>query len=448
MPPCPSTTCRRSSPPASTTWPSRRPLDHVPRLSQRLDNRVLLKREDLQPVFSFKLRGAYNKMAQLCRRRAARGRHLRLGRQSRPGRGAGGAAAGRARRRSSCRSPRRSIKIDGGAKRAAPRSSCTAIRYDEAYAHARRSQPSRALTFIHPYDDPDVIAGQGTIGHGNPAPAPGRRSRPSSSPWAAAAWSAGIAVYVKWLRPEIKIIGVEPEDADAHDAGRSRPGERVTPRRTWACLPTAWRCSRSARRPSASARELVDDMILVDTDEICAAIKDVFEDTRSDPGAGRRAGHRGRQGVVSRAQRRTGPDAGRHRLRRQHELRPAALRRRAGGTGRAARGDPGGHDPRASGQLPRSSARCSARASITEFNYRYADPSERPHLRRRRGRQCAAKTAELLQRVSAAQGIDGRRPDRQRDGEAARPPHGGRPCAAARRTRSSTASSFRSGPAR
>ncbi|HEY4636653.1 MAG TPA: pyridoxal-phosphate dependent enzyme, partial [Burkholderiales bacterium] len=188
------------------------PLELAPALSRRLGNRLLLKREDLQPVFSFKLRGAYNKMSRLPAAALARGVIA-----ASAGNHAQGVAL--AAQKLGCRATivmpvtTPQIKVDAVRARGA-KVVLYGDSYDEAHAHARELERKRRLTFVHPYDDPDVIAGQGTIG----MEILRQYTKPIHAIFAAVGGGgliAGIAAYVKRLRPEIKVIGVEPEDADA-----------------------------------------------------------------------------------------------------------------------------------------------------------------------------------------------------------------------------------------
>jgi threonine dehydratase len=251
------------------------PLDFAPGLSRRTGNRVLLKREDLQPVFSFKLRGAYNKMASLPRRRLARGVIA-----ASAGNHAQGVAL--AAQKLGCNAvivmpvttPR--IKVDAVAARGA-KVVLHGDSYDEAYARARQLGRQRHLTFVHPYDDAAVIAGQGTIGmeilrqHARPIDA-------IFVPVGGGGLISGIAAYVKRLRPAVRIIGVEPVDADAM-ARSLKAGRRVKLDHV-GIFADGVAVKQVGSLTFRLARELVDEMVLVDTDEICAAIKDVFEDTR------------------------------------------------------------------------------------------------------------------------------------------------------------------------
>src|SRR3982751_5392531 len=188
------------------------PLDEAATLSARIGNRVLLKREDQQPVFSFKLRGAYNKMAQLSKAQLARGVIA-----ASAGNHAQGVAL--AAQRLGCRAgivmpgttPR--IKVDAVQARGAE------VRlhgdsYAEAYEEALRLKRSRRLAFVHPYDDPEVIAGQGTIGMEILRQHPGELDA-VFVPVGGGGLISGIAAYVKRVRPSVRIVGVEPVDADA-----------------------------------------------------------------------------------------------------------------------------------------------------------------------------------------------------------------------------------------
>ncbi len=252
------------------------PLDFAPNLSGRIHNRLLLKREDMQPVFSFKLRGAYNKMAHLSPQALKRGVIA-----ASAGNHAQGVAL--AAQKLGCRAvivmpvTTPQIKVDavrgrGGEVVLAGDS------YDEAYAHARELERNEKLSFVHPYDDPHVIAGQGTIGMEILRQHPG----PIHAVFAAIGGGgliSGIAAYIKRLRPEIKVIGVEAADADAM-ARSLAAGERVTLAQVGLFADGA-AVKLVGEETFRLCREHVDEVVLVDTDAICAAIKDVFEDTRS-----------------------------------------------------------------------------------------------------------------------------------------------------------------------
>jgi len=251
------------------------PLELAPALSRRLHNRLLLKREDLQPVFSFKLRGAYNKMANLPPQKLARGVIA-----ASAGNHAQGVAL--AAQKLGCRAvivmpvttPK--IKVDAVAARGA-RVVLHGDGYAEAYAHAMQLKRRQRLTFVHPYDDPDVIAGQGTVGmeilH--------QHAGPLDAVFVAVGGGgliSGIAAYLKRLRPAIKVIGVEPTDADAMTRSL-KAGKRVKLDHV-GLFADGVAVKEVGKETFRLCRKLVDEMVLVDTDEICAAIKDVFEDTR------------------------------------------------------------------------------------------------------------------------------------------------------------------------
>ena len=252
------------------------PLDPMPRLSERLGLPVLLKREDLQPVFSFKLRGAYNKIVSLPPDVRARGIIT-----ASAGNHAQGVALA-ARRLAIAATivmPRTtpSIKIDA-VRRLGGQVVLHGDGFDEALTHARALEAERGLTFVPPYDDPEVIAGQGTIGmeilrqHPDPIEA-------IFVPIGGGGLAAGIAAFVKYLRPEVKVIGVEPEEA-ASMAAAIAAGERVTLAQVGLFADGV-----AVRQVGAETfricRELIDEVITVTTDEICAAVKDTFDDTRA-----------------------------------------------------------------------------------------------------------------------------------------------------------------------
>jgi threonine dehydratase len=252
------------------------PLDPAPNLSRRLDNQVLLKREDLQPVFSFKLRGAYNKMVGLTAEERARGVIA-----ASAGNHAQGVAL--AAQKLGCSAvivmpvTTPEVKVRSVAARGAE-VVLHGDTYDEAYAEARRLEGERGLHFIHPFDDPEVIAGQGTIG----LEILRQCSEPPDAIYVAVGGGgliAGIAAYVKSLWPRLQVIGVEPVDADAMTRSLAA-GERVRLEQV-GLFADGVAVRQVGEQTFALARQYVDAMVTVDTDEICAAIKDVFEDTRS-----------------------------------------------------------------------------------------------------------------------------------------------------------------------
>jgi len=252
------------------------PLEEAQGLSRRLGNRILLKREDLQSVFSFKLRGAYNKIWHLTREgevesviAASAGNHAQ-----------GVALAARELGlKALIVMPRTTppIKVDA-VRSLGAKALLHGDTYDEAYEHARVLGEEKGVPFIHPYDDPLTIAGQGTIAV--------ELCRQWSEeidavfvPVGGGGLLAGVAVYLKWLRPQTRIIGVEPEDAACmHDSLRA--GRRITLDHVGIFADGV-----AVRRPGKEtfrlARKYVDDVVLVNTDEMCAAIKDIFDETRT-----------------------------------------------------------------------------------------------------------------------------------------------------------------------
>ena len=255
---------------------SKTPLEFQPNLSARLDNRVLLKREDTQPIFSFKLRGAYNKMAHLSPEALRQGVIA-----ASAGNHAQGVAL--AAQKLNCRAvivmptttPR--IKVEAVKNRGAE-VVLFGDSYSDAYLHALELEKSENLTFVHPYDDPDVIAGQGTIA----MEILNQHPEPIYAIFCCVGGGgliAGIAAYVKSVRPEIKIIGVEAIDADAMTRS-IKAGKRVMLDQVGLFADGA-AVKQVGVETFRLCQEYVDEMMVVDNDAICAAIKDVFEDTRS-----------------------------------------------------------------------------------------------------------------------------------------------------------------------
>ncbi|MGA1376014.1 MAG: threonine ammonia-lyase, biosynthetic [Steroidobacteraceae bacterium] len=252
------------------------PLERATRLSKRLGNEILLKREDLQPVFSFKLRGAYNKISQLSDEVAAKGVIC-----ASAGNHAQGVALAATRRHipslivMPVTTPQIKVQavIDLGGEVVLHGDD-----YDAAYEHALKLASERGLVFVHPFDDPDVIAGQGTIGV--------ELSRQTGGeidavfvPVGGGGLIAGIATYLKHVHPGVRIIGVNAADSTAmHDS--LLQGERLSLSRV-GIFADGVAVRRVGEDTFRLAREFVDEMLLVDTDEICAGIQDIFEDTRS-----------------------------------------------------------------------------------------------------------------------------------------------------------------------
>ena len=255
------------------------PLDAMPRLSDRLGHDILCKREDLQPVFSFKLRGAYTKMYRLSEAERARGVIC-----ASAGNHAQGVAlsANRLGMRAVIVMPVTTPQIKIDAVRRLGGAQVEVVLhgdfYDAASQHARELQTAHGYTYIHPFDDPDVIAGQGTIALEILTQHP-HHIDAIFVPCGGGGLLAGIAVLVKALRPDIKIIGVEPEDA-ASMTNAVRGGKRQTLDQVGIFADGV-----AVKMPGELTFELikqhVDDFVTVSTDEICAAMKDLFDDTRA-----------------------------------------------------------------------------------------------------------------------------------------------------------------------
>jgi len=252
------------------------PLEIAPLLSQRISNTVMLKREDTQPVFSFKLRGAYNKMANLAPAALARGVIA-----ASAGNHAQGVAL--AARKLGCRAvivmptTTPQVKIDA-VRRLGGETVLAGESFSDAYLHAQELEKAQKLTFVHPFDDPDVIAGQGTVGMEILRQHPG----PIDAIFVAIGGGgliSGVAAYVKQLRPEIKIIGVQTEDSDAM-VRSVRAGRRVQLNDV-GLFSDGTAVKLVGAETFRLTRQYVDDFVVVNTDAICAAIKDVFQDTRS-----------------------------------------------------------------------------------------------------------------------------------------------------------------------
>jgi threonine dehydratase len=343
------------------------PLELAPQLSARLRNRVLLKREDEQSVFSFKLRGAYNKMANLPPDERARGVIA-----ASAGNHAQGVAL--AAQRLHCAATivmpvtTPQIKIAAVTARGAE-VVLHGDSYSDAYEKAQELQRERGLVFVHPYDDPDVIAGQGTIGM--------EILRQWQSPLDAifvaiggGGLIGGIAAYVKRVRPEIRIIGVQPEDSDAM-ARSLAAGRRVVLQHV-GLFADGVADKQVGEETFRLARKYVDEVVTVDTDAICAALKDVFEDTRAilEPaGALAIAGVKAwvaREGVEGRtvAAIACGANMNFDRLRFVAERAELGEQREAILAVTI---------PERPGSF-RTFCALLGRRSITEFNYRYADP--------------------------------------------------------------------------
>lgn len=251
------------------------PLDPMPNLSQRLGISTWLKREDMQPVFSFKIRGAYNRIAQLSSKERERGVIAAS---------AGNHAQGVALAATKLgihsvivmpvTTPR--IKVES-VRRLGGEAVLYGDSFDSASKHAEAMQQQHGYTFIHPFDDPAVIAGQGTVAMELLRQHPGRLDTVFVCV-GGGGLLGGMAVYIKRLRPEIKVIGVEPADAPSmYEA--LRQGQRVVLDQVGIFADGA-AVRQVGKETFRLANEYVDEILLVDSDEICAAIKDIFDDTR------------------------------------------------------------------------------------------------------------------------------------------------------------------------
>ena len=252
------------------------PLEPARNLSRRLGNHVLLKREDQQPVFSFKLRGAYNKMVHLDAQQLRRGVICAS---------AGNHAQGVAlsARKLGCKAvivmpvttPR--VKVDA-VQALGGEVVLHGDSYSDAAQHAQQLQQERALCFVHPFDDPDVIAGQVTVG----MEILRQHQGPLDAVFVAIGGGgliSGVAAYIKAVRPEVRVIGVQTADSDAM-VRSVREGRRVQLADV-GLFSDGTAVKLVGEETLRLVRELVDDFVVVDTDAVCAAIKDVFQDTRS-----------------------------------------------------------------------------------------------------------------------------------------------------------------------
>ena len=255
------------------------PLEHAPTLSARIGNNVLFKREDMQPVFSFKLRGAYNKMAQLTPEQLKRGVIA--------------ASAGNHAQGVALSAHRLGCKATIVMPTTTPQLKIEAVRhfgkraveivlhgnsYNDAYDHALELGKQNDLTFVHPFDDPDVIAGQGTIA----MEILRQHQAPIHAIFCAIGGGgliSGVAAYVKQVRPDIKIIGVQTNDSDAMYRSL-KSGKRVQLNDV-GLFSDGTAVKLVGEETFRVCKKYVDEVILVDTDAVCAAIKDVFQDTRS-----------------------------------------------------------------------------------------------------------------------------------------------------------------------
>ena len=252
---------------------SKTPLELARNLSARLGNRIFMKREDLQPVFSFKLRGAYNKLATLP--------------QAALDAGVICSSAGNHAQGVALAAQRKDVRAVIVMPNTTPTIKIDAVRalggdvilhgdtYDDAYAHAKELEQEQGLTFIHPFNDPAVIAGQGTIGR----ELLGQLEEDMQAVFVPIGGGGLIAAYVKAKRPDVKIIGVQPEDSVAMKESLAA-GELITLDHA-GIFADGVAVRRVGDETFRLCQQLVDEIVTVDTDQICAGIRDVFEDTRS-----------------------------------------------------------------------------------------------------------------------------------------------------------------------
>lgn len=252
------------------------PLQQANRLSELLENTILLKREDLQPVYSFKIRGAYNKIAKLSKKE----------RES----GVIAASAGNHAQGVALAAKKLGIKATIVMPKTTPEIKALAVRsygakvvlhgdaFADSLAHALKLVEEKGFTFVHPYDDVDTIAGQGTIAmeilrqHNSPLDA-------IFVPVGGGGLIAGIAAYIKYLRPDIKVIGVEPIESNCLQAAL-KAGKRVILDQV-GLFADGVAVAQIGKEPFKLCKQYVDDVVTVSTDEICAAIKDIYDNTRS-----------------------------------------------------------------------------------------------------------------------------------------------------------------------
>jgi threonine dehydratase len=251
------------------------PLEYAPRLSARIKNKISFKREDLQPIFSFKIRGAYNKLAKLSA--AERGRGIICSSAGNHAQGVSLAASKfmvRAVVVMPVTTP--AIKIDA-VRELGGEVVLHGTTYDDAYEKAIKLADENGLIFIHPFDDPDVIAGQGTIGveinkqHADPVDA-------VFVPIGGGGLISGIAEALNQISPGTRVIGVEPEESASMSAAIAA-GHPVTLDHV-GIFADGVAVRRVGDETFRICNERVDEIVLVNTDEICAAVQDIFEDTR------------------------------------------------------------------------------------------------------------------------------------------------------------------------
>jgi threonine dehydratase len=252
------------------------PLDNAHILSQRTGNHVLLKREDLQPVFSFKIRGAYNKLQQMSEEDRAKGVICASAGNHAQGLALGAHHLGI---KATIVMPRTTpqIKVDAVKARGA-KVVLHGDNFDEASVHAQKLVEERGLTYVHPFDDPDVIAGQGTVAMEILRQYPGHIDA-IFVPVGGGGLAAGVAAYVKYVRPNTKVFAVESEESACLKAALEK-NKRVTLPQV-GIFADGVAVAQIGQETFRVLKKTIDGVITVNTDEICAGIKDIFEDTRS-----------------------------------------------------------------------------------------------------------------------------------------------------------------------
>lgn len=344
------------------------PVDHAKQLSIRLGNQIFIKREDLQPIFSFKLRGAYNKIASLPKEALACGIIA--------------ASAGNHAQGVAYSAQKLGIQATIVMPQTTPSIKTKSVRrlggnvilhgdaYNDAYDYAHHLANEKGYTFVHPYDDWDVIAGQGTVGVEL-----GHQVRDIDAifiPVGGGGLIAGVTAYIKYIYPNTKIIGVEPSDAACLKAAMDA-GSRVRLSEVGLFVDGV-AVKQIGERPFDVVKDLIDDVVTVSTDEVCAAIQDIFEDTRAiaEPaGALALAGlkryvhqhqwqHKTCVSILS------GANLNFHRLRHISERSELGENREAVFAVTI---------PETPGSF-KQFCKMIGRRAITEFNYRYADPKK------------------------------------------------------------------------
>lgn len=252
------------------------PVDEARFLSERYSNRILIKREDLQPVFSFKLRGAYNKMLHLSKAQREKGVIAASAGNHAQGLALSGKKLGI---NTVIVMPKTTPEIKvASVKARGARVVLHGDTYDEASAHSLKLAKEKGYTYVHPFDDPDVIAGQGTVGMEILRQVTGPL-HVVFVPIGGGGLIAGVAAYIKYVRPDVKIVGVEDEDSACMQKALEK-GRRVTLSEV-GIFADGVAVAQAGKETFRIVKQCVDEIITVNTDEICGAIKDIFDDTRS-----------------------------------------------------------------------------------------------------------------------------------------------------------------------